>query len=186
MFKIEELDRLAARLELAAAHSEAAAKTHAEAGEEDAAKQQQDRADSGRHYVAVLNYFAKVLRAREKSKAWTPPSFGEVLAFASSDTVTPEIKTWPHSDIRSWYDHFESNGWRVSGKTRMQNWHAAARNGFRSWKAKNAQRAAQTAPKNGDPDGWMQYLRERNKPYREFRYAMDFEKNEFSDWKSNR
>jgi hypothetical protein len=31
----------------------------------------------------------------------------------------------------SWFDHFESNGWKVSGKTKMKDWKAALRNGHR-------------------------------------------------------
>lgn len=31
----------------------------------------------------------------------------------------------------AWYDHFESNGWKVSGKTPMKDWKAGMRNGKR-------------------------------------------------------
>jgi hypothetical protein len=31
----------------------------------------------------------------------------------------------------AWYDHFESNGWKVSGKAPMKDWRAAMRNGKR-------------------------------------------------------
>lgn len=34
-------------------------------------------------------------------------------------------------DFAAWFDHFESNGWRVSGKTPMKDWRAALRNGKR-------------------------------------------------------
>lgn len=31
--------------------------------------------------------------------------------------------------VERWHDHFESNGWRVSGKAPMADWKAALRNG---------------------------------------------------------
>lgn len=34
-------------------------------------------------------------------------------------------------DFEKWFDHFESNGWKVSGKAPMKDWHAALRNGHR-------------------------------------------------------
>jgi hypothetical protein len=43
-------------------------------------------------------------------------------------------------EVSAWYDHFESNGWRVSGKTPMKDWQAALRNG---------KRYAITLPANG-------------------------------------
>jgi hypothetical protein len=36
------------------------------------------------------------------------------------------------SDVDGWFDHFESNGWRVSGKAPMKDWMAALRNGKRN------------------------------------------------------
>jgi hypothetical protein len=33
--------------------------------------------------------------------------------------------------VDGWYDHFESNGWKISGKTLMKDWKAALRNGKR-------------------------------------------------------
>ena len=35
------------------------------------------------------------------------------------------------TDAESFYDHFEANGWQVSGKSPMKNWQAAARNWIR-------------------------------------------------------
>lgn len=34
-------------------------------------------------------------------------------------------------DAEAFFDHFEANGWKVSGKTPMKNWQAAARNWVR-------------------------------------------------------
>lgn len=35
------------------------------------------------------------------------------------------------ADVEAWFDHFESNGWRVSGRAPMKDWKAALRNGKR-------------------------------------------------------
>lgn len=37
----------------------------------------------------------------------------------------------PSADVDAWFDHFESNGWKVSGKAAMKDWRAALRNGNR-------------------------------------------------------
>jgi uncharacterized phage protein (TIGR02220 family) len=50
--------------------------------------------------------------------------------------------------VDSWFDHFESNGWRVSGKAAMKDWRAGLRNGKRraaSFAGKNAA-SVETAP----------------------------------------
>lgn len=35
------------------------------------------------------------------------------------------------ADVQAWFDHFESNGWKISGKAPMRDWRAALRNGSR-------------------------------------------------------
>ena len=62
----------------------------------------------------------------------------------------------------AFHDHFQSNGWRVGGKTPMADWHAA----FRSWMRRRAQfqpagaasstppPRARTSPKPLDPSRW--------------------------------
>jgi len=35
------------------------------------------------------------------------------------------------ADVDAWFDHFEANGWKVSGKAPMKDWQAALRNGNR-------------------------------------------------------
>jgi hypothetical protein len=50
-----------------------------------------------------------------------PPSFDEVKLFFTE-------KKKSILDAEKFYNHFESNGWLVGGKSKMKNWHAAARN----------------------------------------------------------
>lgn len=56
----------------------------------------------------------------EKTKS-IPPSLSQVIQFFENEK---------HSIIEAhrFFNHFESNGWKVGGKTPMKNWHAAARN----------------------------------------------------------
>ncbi|GAA4764047.1 MULTISPECIES: transcriptional regulator [Flavobacterium] len=50
-----------------------------------------------------------------------PPQWQYVVQFFSECNV-PEI------EAQKYYNHFQSNGWLVSGKSKMKNWKAAARN----------------------------------------------------------
>ena len=50
-----------------------------------------------------------------------PPQWQNVVQFFSECNVS-EI------EAQKYYNHFQSNGWLVSGKTKMKNWKAAARN----------------------------------------------------------
>jgi hypothetical protein len=56
-----------------------------------------------------------------------------------NETIIPPQKEWCADYAKvigfigweSWFDHFESNGWKVGGKTLMKNWQSAMRNGKR-------------------------------------------------------
>jgi hypothetical protein len=71
-----------------------------------------------------------------EGKQKSVPTLDEAVAYGG------EIKM-DRSDVEAWFDHFESNGWRVSGKTVMKDWRAALRNGNR--------RKGDFVPKNGNP-----------------------------------
>jgi hypothetical protein len=43
----------------------------------------------------------------------------------------------PPEEAEKFFDHFESNGWKVGGKAPMRDWQAAARNWKRGWLEKN-------------------------------------------------
>jgi hypothetical protein len=49
-----------------------------------------------------------------------PSALDEVLDFF-------KIENFPDLEARKFFNHFQSNGWKVSGKTPMKDWHAAAR-----------------------------------------------------------
>ena len=81
--------------------------------------------------------------ARKKSAA--PTTLPEVQAFAA--TEYPNIADAP-AEAAPFCDHYESNGWRVSGKTPMVNWRAA----FRNWMRRRAQFQA-AGPTGHGPHG---------------------------------
>jgi hypothetical protein len=97
--------------------------------------------------------------ARKKSAA--PPTLVEVQAFAAEQYAT---SAEAQAEAAAFCDHYESNGWRVSGKTPMVNWRAA----FRNWMRRRPQfqaagshgsgppapTRARTSPKPLDPTRW--------------------------------
>lgn len=52
------------------------------------------------------------------------PALSDWLAYAK--TIG-----WTGIDVQGAFDHYESNGWRVGGRSPVKNWQAAARNCFR-------------------------------------------------------
>jgi hypothetical protein len=54
-------------------------------------------------------------------KRFLPPSLEEVKDFFSENKSSL-------LEAEKYYNHFESNGWKVAGKTPMKNWKAAAKN----------------------------------------------------------
>ena len=90
-------------------------------------------------------------------KAASIPTLAEVQAYAAEQHPTSADA---QTEAAAFFDHFQSNGWRVSGKTPMADWQAA----FRSWMRRRAQfqtagtattpARARTAPKPADPTRW--------------------------------
>ena len=59
--------------------------------------------------------------APKKENGFIPPALDEVQAFFKAED-------YPEVEASKFFNHFESNGWKVGGKSPMKNWHAAARN----------------------------------------------------------
>ncbi|TGE15993.1 hypothetical protein [Hymenobacter elongatus] len=90
------------------------------------------------------------------------PTLADVQAYAADQHPgSPDAQT----EAAAFHDHYESNGWRVSGKTPMADWRAA----FRGWMRRRLQfqaagphgtsqaappARARTAPKPTDPTRW--------------------------------
>ncbi|GAA4368765.1 hypothetical protein GCM10023185_41790 [Hymenobacter saemangeumensis] len=105
---------------------------------------------------------AKKPASDQKKGPPAPPTLAEVQAYAAAQHPNSGDA---QTEAAAFYDHYESNGWRVSGKTPMVNWQAA----FRGWMRRRAifqgtqvdpSRAtatpgrARTAPKPADPSRW--------------------------------
>lgn len=58
---------------------------------------------------------------RKTKKLFSPPSLDDVIKFFNEKKSTKQ-------DAEKFFNHFESNGWKVGGRTKMKNWKAAARN----------------------------------------------------------
>lgn len=86
----------------------------------------------------------------EQNSVDTPATVDDVIAY--SRTLGKEI---PNEECHKFYDHFSSNGWKVSGKAPMKDWKASFRNWVRNIGAygpakKNAVNYAQHEPSNLD------------------------------------
>jgi hypothetical protein len=64
---------------------------------------------------------------RERAAPFTPPSLDDVQAYWADQAL--------RGDPEQFYDHFTSNGWKVSGRSPMKDWQASARN----WSRKEPQ-----------------------------------------------
>lgn len=81
---------------------------------------------------------------KSKSNQFVKPSFEIVKEHFKE-------KNFPELEAQKFFNHFESNGWLVSGKTPMKNWQAAARN----WMLNHEKFKSPFVPKNKlstDPD----------------------------------
>jgi hypothetical protein len=59
--------------------------------------------------------------APKKEKKPIPPTLDEVLSFFKSEN-------FPELEAKKFFNHFQSNGWKVGGKAPMKDWNAAAQN----------------------------------------------------------
>jgi hypothetical protein len=66
---------------------------------------------------------------------FVPPSLDEVKNFFSENKMN-------NLEAEKFYNHFQSNGWLVGGKTKMKDWKAAAR----SWILRSIKYAEQANP----------------------------------------
>ncbi len=95
----------------------------------------------------------KVAKMRDEEKAKTPKAASEAQAYSGKElhviTSNNNFKKpqqnelelyasklgFPLSEIPAFFDHYESNGWRV-GKSPMKNWQAAMRNWLKNYRAR--------------------------------------------------
>lgn len=184
---IESLERLAHHLETKAAVCAAKATEHRGHKEHTEAEREDNRGTSALYYVGVLRRVTRQMREKDAPENWNAPTIEEVKAYVFSFAAAEKLPHMPLDEIASWYDHFQSNGWKVSGKTVMKDWKGAARNGFRRW-LRDRLRAHGTVDKTAsaivrdhsqDPEGWRTFLGSKGKPYKPFKVALDHLKEEF-------
>ena len=85
----------------------------------------------------------KVIDERQMAGVRIPPHISEIkMYFAEKDA--------PSEEAEKFFNHYESNGWLVGGKSKMKNWQAAARNWLLNSKKFNviASEAKQSAIQN--------------------------------------
>ncbi|MDQ2794897.1 MAG: YdaU family protein [Bacteroidota bacterium] len=101
-------------------------------------------------------------KASKSTKKPVVPTLAEVQAFAAAQY--PNSAADAQAEAAAFCDHYASNGWRVSGKTPMVDWHAA----FRGWMRRRTHflpvgsqgtsqatpARARSAPKSADPTRW--------------------------------
>lgn len=101
-----------------------------------AQKMDSKQIESGKE-TNVMNKKAKRKKvAPKKEKVELPPSLDQVKTFF-------KIESFPELEAHKFFNYFQSNGWKVGGKSPMKDWHAAARN----WML-NAQKFANTGKPN--------------------------------------
>jgi hypothetical protein len=76
---------------------------------------------SNNQSIGTINKSKRKKVAQKKEKVMQPPELEKVIPFF-------RMEGFSEIEARKFFNHFESNGWRVGGKSPMKNWHAAARN----------------------------------------------------------
>jgi hypothetical protein len=88
-------------------------------------------------------------KKRKTQKRFSPPSLNEIIEFFKEKKANTD-------DAEKFFNHFESNGWKVGGRTKMKDWQAAARNWikrseeFKNEKNKTSSRLNVNESKNYD------------------------------------
>lgn len=174
-----ELARLASILTTKAETADALAAEHVKLQRMEKWQAQVTQAKNARHFASVCMAANEKLKAKgHKANDFKPPAWEAVLDYAKS-----KHPAWPVLDVKSWFNHFETVGWVIGKDKPMRSWERAADNGFHRWSRENPgkARAAESAQKcpDGDPSGWREFLKSIHRPYKEYRYEMDFLKEQF-------
>lgn len=125
------------------------------------------RAKSARFYAAACRTLVqecegleKRLAVRQKRGAFIPPTIEDAQKYGREIGL-------PVPEVTNFHDHFNSNGWKVSGKAPMACWKAAMRRWLATYRERNpvAPKASQPI---GDPEGWRDYLKAREIAYQPY------------------
>lgn len=87
---------------------------------------------TGNDFPSASAYTSSSVQKEEKStekRRKIPPSIADAVEYGKALGMTSE-------EVESWYDHFQSNGWKIAGKAPMKDWEASLRTGARIAKEK--------------------------------------------------
>lgn len=186
---IADLSRLAVRLDKAAKLAIAKAEEHRAHGEIEESMAQDERATSAKHFITVLHRVCRQMKEVEAPGTFKKPTLEEVKAYIWTYSTSNRLPKMPDDEVEGWYDHFQSNGWKVSGKTVMKDWQSGIRNGYRRWNQKQAERTGtqtrtaeqKSRDKAQDPNGWAKFLESKGKPYKPYLATIEFLRDEFNN-----
>jgi hypothetical protein len=92
----------------------------------------------------VDSKFDQPQKEEKKRSVFIKPEIDEVKAFFQEKNKTD-------LDAEKFFNHFESNGWLVGGKSKMKNWQAAARNWILNSEKFNERSSSPSRGKTGKP-----------------------------------
>jgi hypothetical protein len=183
MFDTAKLERVALALDRAADVAKAKMQQHLTHGEGADASKEATRSARMIGFAADVREAIKELTRRNRISHGQSnrPEWEEALAYAK------EIG-FPEAQLRTWYDHFESNGWKVGkARTPMKDWRAAIRNGKAGWiRDRSGTPAKSTMSATVDPPGWRDFLSGRKIPFVDFTSAMPYLRDDFRKQRNGR
>ena len=88
----------------------------------------------------------KGIEGKEERGAFAPPTHEDLAAFVFELDKDPDFECKAHmSQALMFRDHFQSNGWKVGGRTKMKDWKAA----FRKWVRSDYQKTGAAVKSTG-------------------------------------
>lgn len=132
------------------------------------------------HAEAIRDAISAAARREKSTKPARIPAIEEVKLYASELGL-------PNSEAEHFFDHYESNGWKV-GRNPIQNWQAALRNWKKRIEEKEGPIRNGTRPHGpkADPADWRQFLSDKSYPYVKFDGCREYLERELFEWRKQR
>lgn len=177
MKTIETLQEMAEWCALNAKDAESKANTLLHEGEIAQREAQERRRARHLKFTDALRDAIRRMKLTDRRKGFIPPALEDALEYAKEIGL-------PKTETESWHDHFNSNGWKVSGKTIMLDWQASLRNALRRYAEKKG--AETRTITSTDPERWREFLKAMGLPAQQYRYAAAHRIAEFEQWLKTR
>ncbi len=106
-----------------------------------------------------INFKEKKLREKKNSFSDLPTQLNKTQNNVDKQSTPPDLnevqiyfleKNYSEIEAEKFYNHFQSNGWLVGGKSKMKDWNAAARNWMLNAQKFNLQNRNNSNPKPGN------------------------------------